>query len=206
MKHWFIFSLSAASLALGILPAASQSAASLLEQMPVTETGQVVFEGHPTPYRIRHLPVNSFPDLPPAIQDILTHRQCLIPQTYEAHQPENVIHGSFQRPGSSDWAVLCSVHGTATLLVFFGSDPAEPAVLGSAPETERLQPHGSDGVLGFNWGIDAASPEAVHEAQAAMRNRPPRLEHDAVADSIVDRSTVYHYYSANAWTVVDTQD
>ena len=60
-------------------------------------------------------------------------------------------------------------------------------MLASAPETERLQAHGSADVLGFNWGIDPASPEQVHEAQLGMRIRPPRLDHDALADTLVDR-------------------
>ncbi len=89
---------------------------------PLNTSGQVIVDGHSTPYLIRHLPVNSFPQLPPAVQDALTRRGCLIPQTYEAHQPENVVHASLERPGSSDWAVLCSANGTVSLLVFFPSE------------------------------------------------------------------------------------
>jgi hypothetical protein len=187
-----------------ILGAASQ------EVMPpvndLNTSGQVMFDGHSTPYLIRHLPVNSFPQLPPAAQDALARRGCLIPQTYEAHQPENVVHASLERPGSSDWAVLCSVNGTVSLLVFFSSNYGEPMVLASAPETERLQSHGSSNVLGFNWAIDPASPEDVHEAQLGMKHPPPRLGHDALADSVIDQRTVYHFYSNNAWTLIDTRD
>jgi hypothetical protein len=173
---------------------------------PLVESGHIVLAGNATPYLIRHLPVSSFPDLPAAIQDQLTSRGCLIPQTYEAHQPENVVHASLERHGSSDWAVLCSVRGTVSLLVFFTGSSAPPSVLATAPETERLQAHDPSGVLGFNWGIDPASPEQVHEAQSDMQHRPPRLDHDALADSIVDRRTVYHFFSKNAWTLVDLED
>ena len=173
---------------------------------PLNTSGQVIVNGHPTPYLIRHLPVNSFPQLPPAVQATLTRRGCLIPQTYAAHQPENVVHASLERRGSSDWAVLCSVNGAASLLVFFASTNGDPTVLATAPETERLQPHGSTNVLGFNWAIDPASPEAVHEAQLGMRHPPPRLDHDALADSVIDQRTIYHFYSKNAWTLLDTQD
>ena len=75
--------------------------------------------------------------------------------------------------------------------------------LASAQETERLQAHGCTSVLGFNWGIDPASPEQVREAQAGMEHRPPPLDHDALADSIVDHRTVYHFYSKNAWTLLE---
>ena len=172
----------------------------------LNESGKIIFEGHPTPYLIRHLPVNAFPQLPPPVQEVLTRRGCLIPQTYEAHQPENVIHAGLQAQGSSDWATLCSVNGTVSLMVFFSTNYASPATLATAPETERLQSHGSSGVLGFNWGIDPASPQQVHQAQMGMRHPPPRIDHDALADSIIDQHTIYHFYSGNAWTLLDTED
>jgi hypothetical protein len=173
---------------------------------PLNESGKVAFNGQPTPYLIRHLPVNAFPQLPEPVLEALTHRGCLIPQTYEAHRPENVIHASLERPGSSDWAVLCSVNGTVSLLVFFSSNGANPTILASAPETERLQSHGSSGILGFSWGIDPASPEQVHEAQIGMPHQAPRIDHDALADSVIDQRTIYHFYSGNSWTLLDTAD
>ena len=173
---------------------------------PLNSSGHAVVDGRSSPYVIRHLPVNAFPQLPPAVQKTLTNRGCLIPQTYEAHQPENVVHASLERHDSSDWAVLCSVDGTVSLLVFFSSRDGEPAVLASVPETTRLQAHGASNVLGFNWGIDPVSPQQVHEAQLGMRHPPARPDHDALADSIVDRKTIYRLYSKDTWTVIDTQD
>lgn len=172
---------------------------------PLNESGQVTIDGRPTPYLIRHLPINAFPQLPASVQDALTRRGCLIPQTYEAHQPENVVHASLERPGSSDWAVLCSAGGRVSLLVFFASG-GDPMVVASAPETDRLQAHEATNVLGFNWGIDPASPQTVHEAQFGMSHPPPRLDHDALADSVIERKTIYRVYTKGAWTVIDTQD
>src|ERR1035437_11192042 len=97
--------------------------------------------GQSTPSRIRRLPISSFPDLPDEVAELLNRRACLIPQTYEARQPENVVHASLERAGSSDWAVLCSTRGTVSLLVFFGSTPDSPTELARAPESDRLQPH-----------------------------------------------------------------
>jgi len=193
--------LALAWCALGLFSAGGQSGL----QESLTTTGQIVVEGRATKYIVRHLPVSSFPQLPTGVQNLLDQRGCLIPQTYEAHQPENVIEASLERRGSKDWAVLCSVQGTVSLLVFF-ADGTVPAILASAPEMERLQARGEDGVLGFDWGIDPASPQQVHEAQMGMRHPPARLDHDALADSIIDQTTVYHYYSGNTWTVVDTQE
>jgi hypothetical protein len=169
----------------------------------LSESGQIVVAGRATPYLIRHLPVSSFPELPAAVQELLNRRGCLIPQTYEAHGPENVVHASLERAGSSDWAALCSAEGTVSLLVFFSSAPAQMLVLASAPETERLQAHDRSGVLGFNWGIDPASPEQIREAQAGLLHRPALADHDALADSLLDHRTVYHFFSKNAWIVLE---
>ncbi|MGD0939337.1 MAG: hypothetical protein ABR905_06450 [Terracidiphilus sp.] len=165
-------------------------------------SGQILVAGQSSKYLIRHLPVSSFPSLPDDLAAQLSHRGCLIPQTYEAHHPENVIHASLERAGSSDWAVLCSEGGTVSLLVYFSSAPAKLLVLAAAPETERLQVHDPSGVLGFNWGIDPASPDQVRQAQSGMERRPAYLDHDALADSLVDHKTVYHFYLKNAWTVL----
>ncbi|MGD0737667.1 MAG: hypothetical protein ABR976_21245 [Terracidiphilus sp.] len=204
MKAKFI-PLAVVSLALGSLPAWGQNA--LLPQQPrpaqLNESGQIVVSGRSTPYIIRHLPVSSFPDLPPAVQEALNQRGCLIPQTYEARQPENVIHARFERAETLDWAVLCSAQGTVSLLVFFTSAPGKPFLLASAPETQHLQAHPSSEVLGFNWGIDPASPQQIHEAQIGLAPRPPKLDHDALADSVVDHKTIYHFYAKNAWILLE---
>jgi hypothetical protein len=178
-----------------------------MSQVPaeLTETGNIIVAGQTVPYLIRRLPVNSFPKLPEPVADILNQRGCMIPQTYQAHRPENVVHASLERSGSADFAVLCSARGTVTLLVFFGSAPENPVELASSPEKECLETHDASGVLGFDWGIDPASPRQVREAQAAMKPRPAMLDHDALADTILEKSTVYHFYfsASRAWTRVE---
>jgi hypothetical protein len=200
MKARALLWIVAAALAIGGLRADGQSAAQGAADA-LNEQGKIVVSGHATAYLIRRLPVSSFPQLPAAVENELNRRGCLVPQTYEAHAPENVVEASLERRGSKDWAVLCSVRGTVSLLVFFEGG-AEPEVLATAPETERLQAHGAAGLLGFDWGIDAATPEQVREAQAGMAHPPARLEHDALGDSLIDQTTIYHYYSGHAWVVV----
>ncbi|HEY1904255.1 MAG TPA: hypothetical protein VGG56_17630 [Terracidiphilus sp.] len=207
--------LAVTALALGTLRLGSQTALLPVQQKttPLPEWGKVVVAGRSTPYLIRHLPVSSFPELPAGIADLLNRRGCTIPQTYEAHRPENVVHASLERAGSSDWAVLCSVQGTVSLLVFFdgaaevsGQAVGAPIVLASAPETQRLQTHDPSGVLGFNWGIDPASPDQVREAQNGLGHPPGRLDHDALADSVVEHGIVYHFYAKTGWSLLETPD
>jgi hypothetical protein len=195
---------------IGWLPGILLCACSLLPaqqreptQPPLNVSGQIVIAGRTTPYLIRHLPVSSFPELPAGVAELLDRRGCLIPQTYEAHHPENVVHASLERAGSSDWAVLCSQGGTVSLLVYFSSAPAKVMVLATASETGRLQIHDPSGVLGFNWGIDPASPDQVRTAQIGLLHRPARLDHDALADSVVEGRIIYHFYLKSAWIVLE---
>lgn len=171
--------------------------------LALTEAGHATVDGHTAAYTIHHLPANAFPELPAAIGDVLDRRGCLIPQTYEAHHPENLIHASLEHAGSSDWAVLCASKGTVALLVFFASAPDHPIVIATARETERLQPHGPGGTLGFNWGIDRATPQQVHDARIGMKPYPPPIDHDALADSVIDNRTVFHFYLKGKWALLD---
>ena len=201
--------LSVALLAMpGAARVAAQSAASPPPAQPdsLVERGQAVVAGKAIPYVIRRLPVSSFPDLPQAVAQALTERGCTIPQTYQARRPENVVHGSFARAGSADWAVLCAAKGSVSLLVFFaavGTTPLQPQVLKTAIETTRLQAHDASGVLGFDWGIDAATPGQVHDAQSGLDPRPVAPDHDALADSVINSWTIYRLYRNNAWAVLE---
>lgn len=193
-------------LVLTLLASSSAALCQASDPTPLVTSGHIDQEGRTLSYEVRHLPVSSFPSLPLAVAGQLTDRGCLIPQTYEARRPENVVHASLESPGSSDWAVLCSVQGSVRLLVFFGNSPGQPATLATAPETQRLQPHSGTHVLGFNWGIDPATPEAIHQAQIGLTPRPARLDHDALADSDIDRKTIYHVFLNGAWSLVDLPD
>ena len=172
----------------------------------MNDSGKIAVGGKQVSYVIRRLPVNSFPDLPPAFAAELNRRGCMIPQSYGAHGPENVVHARLERAGADDWAVLCSAEGTVRLLVSFSSDPGKVAELAAAPETERLQVHDLTGVLGFDWAIQIATPSRIHDAQAGMEHRPPMVDHDAIAEGVIDRRTVYHFFNQSAWTTLDVPD
>lgn len=208
MKFAALILVSAVSLALAHAGALAQESSpgqpDSLQQF--NESGKTNVDGRMASYLIRRLPASSFPDLPEAIADVLEQRGCMIPQTFQARRPENVINASFERPGSSDWAVLCSTHGNVELLVFFARTPNKPMMIASVPELDRLQRHDSSGVLGFDWGIDPASPQQVREAQAGMEHHPALLDHDALEDTVLNQKTVYRFYTRSAWTVVDTSD
>src|SRR5579883_149943 len=116
--------------ALGMAAARGRVSAQTDASVEQVEAGRVRLpSGVDVAYRIRLLPVASFPALPGVVARQLDERKCMVPQTYEARAPENVVHASLERRGSSDWAVLCSVNGLTTLYVFFQSQPSAPIAL-----------------------------------------------------------------------------
>ena len=93
------------------------------------------------------LPPSAFAGLPDSVARDLERRGCTVPQPWEgfATQPANVISGEFRKPGQTDWAVLCSVEGATSLLIFWN---------GSADQVERIGEPSSDrgGLQGVRGG------------------------------------------------------
>ncbi len=178
----------------------------LCAQMPDTrmvERGTVEQNGKTVKYLIRRLPVSSFTELPVNVAAELEKRECMIPQSYQAHRAENVVHGSFEGVGTSDWAALCSAGGRVRLLIFFASAPGVPLTLEEADEKTLLEAHDLSGVFGFDWGLDAATPLQVHQAQAGMEHRPAAPAHDAVALVWLEHRTRYRLYEKQRWIDLD---
>jgi hypothetical protein len=162
------------------------------------ETGELrSATGATVTYRIRLLPIASFPDLPAAIADELNRRQCMIPQSFEAKQPENVIHGAFRASGSSDWAALCSSRGATTLYVFFAGQFESPIALRSQSDSAWLEAEPGSSTYGSSWGIAVRSTAELRASP--QLHRGATLDHDAIDDARLERSLIVHYYQAGRW-------
>jgi hypothetical protein len=169
------------------------------------ETGRVRMPGGTEiVYRIRMLPLASFPALPAEVAAQLEQRKCMIPQTYEARSPENVVHASLERKGSSDWAVLCSVNGATTLYVFFQSLPGAPVALRHQRNTEWL---GSEvlGAYGSAWGIARRTPSQMRQARGFGPGRV-EVEHDGIEDAFIERSSTTHYFQDGSWITLENSN
>jgi hypothetical protein len=145
-------------------------------------------------YSIRLLPIASFPQLPAEVAHELDSMGCMIPQTYEAHGPENVINGAFEKKGSSDWAALCSAKGTTTLYVFFQSGLADPIALRRQPDSKWL---------GRNWSLEYGSAWGISTVPPRVMPRTDNLDHDGIQDAFVEQSSVIHYFKNDHWTTID---
>jgi hypothetical protein len=198
----------AAGVLAGVLMAASQSAPQAASPPPSAaaervESGTVESpEGIPIHYRIRLLPVSSFPALPEDVGAWLNRRGCMIPQTYEARQPENVIHGAFHGRGASDWAALCSVDGTTTLYVFPDGQRDDPTALRSQPDAAWLGADPGETVRGSAWGIAVRSAGQLRSLPEFRRLLP--VDHDGIDDARLERALTIHYEQAGQWLTVTT--
>lgn len=187
-----LFVLATVLRAQSVTPSSSQ----LTEQI---EAGRARLpSGAEVVYRIRLLPLASFPALPPAIAGQLQQKNCMVPQTYEARQPENVIHGAFEKKNSEDWAVLCSINGATTLYIFFQSQPGEPIVLRHQGDAEWL---GAEviGAYGSAWGISTMKPSQI---RAARPGGIGAIDHDGIDDAYVERSSTIHYFRNGQWAAL----
>lgn len=161
------------------------------------EAGQLQIAGQSRPYRLRRLPLSSFPELPPSVRSVLAQRSCMVPQTWEARRPENVIHGAFYQAGHEDWAVLCSHDGESSLLVF-RDGIGVPVELASHRDLDRLVPTNVSGRFGYSWGIDPVSPSRLRQFAPGQR-----FDHDGIEDSVIEHSSVIHIYRDNRWMAIE---
>jgi len=183
---------------------AAQSESASVPSTEQIETGRVRLpNGIEVTYRIRLLPIASFPSLPAAIAAQLNEKKCMVPQTYQARTPENVIHGALERKGSDDWAVLCSVNGATTLYVFLQSQVAAPIALRHQRDTEWL---GSEvlGAYGSAWGISLRLPAQIPAAKSSAFADRSNLDHDAIEDADIERSSATHYFQNGTWIILES--
>ncbi len=169
------------------------------------ESGQSrASDGTHVSYRIRLLPVASFPALPQPVSEWLLQRGCMIPQTFEAQEPENVIHGAFRAPGSDDWAALCSVKGETTLYVFLAGRYTAPLFLRSQPDALWMGHEPGSSVYGSAWGISTRTVEDLHDSTQI----PSRfnIDHDAIEDADLERSLAIRYLQSGKWEILVSED
>ena len=88
---------------------------------------------------IMRLPPSAVRQLPRNVVRELQHRGCTIPQTSSTRNQHNVIRGEFAKPGQTDWAILCSVKGVSSILVFWNGSEKNPAEIASVEDRIFLQ-------------------------------------------------------------------
>jgi hypothetical protein len=139
---------------------------------------------------IMRLSPTAFPELPGNVAGELVRRGCTIPQDSFTKKPHNVIRGAFAKPGQTDWAVLCSVKGVSTILVFWNGSEKDAAAISKLEDRTFLQATAI--VPGFTLLAD-------ERLGFSRRISPvPLNDHLGIDDASVLKTSLWYFY-AGGW-------
>lgn len=156
--------------------------------------------------RIRRLPVDAFPTLPPAVAGVLRARNCRVPQPWMEGAPRNVIRGEFFGKGQPGWAVLCSVNNSSSLLVFRSDRDTDPEILNSAEDSGYLQGVGGD-AIGYSREITTVSRDFIVKHYRAYGGpEPPPIDHHGIDDAFLEKASVTLYFYGGKWLQLQGAD
>lgn len=147
---------------------------------------------------VRLLPA-AFPHLPADVARELNRRGCRIPQNAYEKKTHNVITGEFARIGQTDWAVLCSIRGVSSILVFWNGAGNGPAEVAPSRDDGFVQDMGG-GKLGFSRGIYAVGKDYIlaHYSNTGVP-LPRRIDHQGINDAFIEKASDIHYYFGRKW-------
>ena len=152
---------------------------------------------------IVRLPPTAFPELPENLVQELQRRQCTIPQEAVQKKPNNIIKGEFARAGQTDWAVLCSVKGVSTILVFWNGSGNNPAAIAPWEDSGYVQDIGG-GRWGYSRSIAPVSVDDIfryHDLEHLGIPLPP-IEHQGINDAFEGKAFLVWYYFDGQWLKV----
>jgi hypothetical protein len=156
---------------------------------------------------IVRLKPDAFPSLPAPVRAHLSKRGCTIPQSPDVdEQPNNVVRGRFTSARQQDIAVLCSVKGVSSILVFRGGAVADVAELAPGKDEDSLQVMGTNSIR-YSRVIGVATPEAIRVyAKEFGGTLPPRLDHDGIDDAFVGKASIVRYWFGGKWLSLTGMD
>lgn len=142
--------------------------------------------------KITRLAPAAFRAVPQRVRRDLVKRGCLVPQTSVDAAPHNAVHGAFLARGADDWAVLCSVRGSSSIVVYH--DGKRVASLATAADKTYIQSgaRGAGSGAGFSRRI--------------LRIRPPRADHDGIEDSFLEKGSTTWYFARARWRRIQGAD
>lgn len=152
--------------------------------------------------RIVRLPPTRFPELPPNIARDLQKRGCEIPQDElnPGSRPNNVIKGEFFRAGQTDWAILCSVEGVSSILVFPNGSEKNVASIGSAKDRNYLEGEAT-GII-FSRLIKPFGKRSILNIRRDEGIVLPRIDHAGILDAFADKTSGVWYFDGAEWRIL----
>lgn len=145
------------------------------------------------------LPPAAFRELPANVVRELQRRGCTIPQEAEAKKPHNVIQAEFAKSGQTDWAVLCSVKGVSTILVFWNGSEKNPAAIARTEDRVFLQDLGGP-KFGYSRAIRPVGKDLIMGHYRAYGGpKPPLIDHQGIDDYFVGKASETWYFHRGKW-------
>ena len=149
--------------------------------------------------QILRLSPSAFPKLPKEVLADLKRRGCLIPQVPHGNESHNVIKGQFAKPGQTDWAILCSIEGVSSILVYWKGSAANPAQIEEMDDIVRLQDSGADGMVYSREIASVGRAYILQHYQAYGGTKPPPIDHQGINDAFVEKGSVVFYFYGGKW-------
>ncbi len=150
----------------------------------------------------KRLPPAAFTILPAPIRQDLERRGCTIPQAFAARGASNVVSGRFISATAKDWAVLCSIKQSASILVFRGGSVSSVDELATFADSTFLQVVGPNQEIGYSRAITVATAAYIRQRNGSEL-KIPRLDHDGINDLFVEKgSTVWYWYGGRWWKLL----
>ena len=159
-----------------------------------------------TPARIVRLSPATVRELPGNLARELQRRGCTIPQEQHSRKTNNVIRGEFAKRGQKDWAVLCSINGISTILVFWNGSEKNPASIAPMEDRIYIQAFRKD-QFSFSRGITPAGRDFIrlhHDAYGGPT--PPPIDHQGINDAIIEKGSVVWYFYGGHWLKLSGSD
>jgi hypothetical protein len=171
---------------------------------------------------IVRLPPRHFRELPAPVVRVLERLGCTVPRTYLGKAFRNVIHGQFGKRGQRDWAVLCSRHGSSSILVFWRGLPTGWSELAPREDSIYLQVVdvvNGQNIVGYSRGISAAGRRQILDerafaeqgvasgaARGPVTPYPPVIDHQGIDDAFLGKASEIYYRYRRKWWVLEGAD
>jgi hypothetical protein len=156
--------------------------------------------------RILRLAPAAIRELPANLVRELQRRTCTIPQEQHSRKTSNVIRGEFARHGQKDWAVLCSIKGVSTILVFWNGSEKNPGAIAPMEDRTYIQAFRKD-QFSFSREITPVGRDFIrlhHDAYG--RVALPPIDHQGINDAFIEKASVVWYFSSGKWLRLSGSD
>lgn len=154
---------------------------------------------------------NEFSQLPKSIIKNLEKRGCTIPQSFSVNEnsvneKHNVIQGEFRKKGQKDWAILCSINKTSSILVYWNGLIKNVSSIASTEDRVFLQGIGED-KIGFSRVIDVADAKYIYEHYENYGGiKPPKIEYQGINDIFAEKASTVLYFHKGKWLELQGAD